>query len=66
MIASRTFVTGEHPVEGKLWAAVDASTRFTVPKVADARFAALLTPYRTLSEARAGLEAAGAVVEGGQ
>jgi hypothetical protein len=45
-----------------LFAAIDSSIRFVKGSPAEHKFAAFLSPYRDQAAARAGLEAAGAVV----
>ena len=50
---------------GTVFAAFDAAARFTEPKIADTRFGALLTPFRSQADALAALAAADAAVIGG-
>jgi hypothetical protein len=53
-------ISGEHPMLGTLYAAVDPEARYVQPKVSELRFAAMLTPYRSAAEAEAALIEAGA------
>jgi hypothetical protein len=46
-----------------LWAAIDPDTRYTEHRVADRRFSAYLTPFRTEEEAVAALVAAGGEID---
>jgi hypothetical protein len=66
LISDRTsIISGKHNALGTLFAAVDPSARYVQPKVAELRFAALLTPFNTVAEAEAALSEAGASVSGG-
>lgn len=53
------FVTATHPDLGMLWAAVDPETHHTEGRVAERRFAAFLSPFKSRSEAEAALIASG-------
>ena len=49
------FVTAYHPARGLLWACVDPSARCSTGQVAERRFPAFLTPFRSREEAEAAL-----------
>jgi len=53
------FVTATHPALGTLWACVEPTAVYPVGKVAERRFAAFLTPFRSRADAEAALAAAG-------
>ena len=63
--ASSTIISGEHDTLGRLFAAVDPAARYVQPKVSELRFAALLTPFKSVAEAEAALVEAGASLPGG-
>jgi hypothetical protein len=58
-------ITGAIGGGGQPFAAVDPAATYCQSKVAEMRFAALLTPFKSQAEALAALAAAGADVEGG-
>lgn len=53
-------ISGEHPIHGTLYAAVDPAARYCSSKVSEMRFAALLTPFKSAAEAKTALIEAGA------
>lgn len=57
--SARNLAVGHHPQRGTLYAVIDASAHHVVGAVADLRFAAFLTPFRSRQEAEAALVAAG-------
>ncbi len=57
-----SFLIGQHPKRGALWAAIDRNARFTKAEIAERLFAAYLAPFSTEDEARAALAAAGAQI----
>lgn len=63
-MGSATFIEAHHPTDGKLIACVDASARFTKPRLASGRLAALLAPFPDEAAARAALREAGALLDG--
>jgi hypothetical protein len=58
-------MTGKLHGDVNLYAAVDPAARYCESKVAEMRFAALLTPFRSEADALVALKAAGAAVLGG-
>lgn len=56
-----SFLIGDHPQRGALWAAVDPGARFLKPEVSNRRFSAYLAPFTNEADARAALIAAGAM-----
>ena len=66
MAKSSSIIAGKHPDAGDMCAAVDPAARYCESKVAEMRFAALLTPFRSEADALAALTAAGATVIGGE
>lgn len=62
---SYKFVTAEHPKRGVLWAAIDAATVQVEGQIAERRFAAFLTPFRSREAAETALVAAGGTVDRG-
>lgn len=56
-------ITGRHPELGLMYAAIDPDVRFVEPAVRASKLGARLAPFRSEDEARAALEAAGAVVD---
>ena len=53
------FVTATHPELGTMWACVEPTAVYPVGQVAERRFAAFLTPFRSRADAVAALRAAG-------
>ncbi len=53
------FLVGHHPQREALRAAFDANARFLKAEIADRRFSAYLSAFRTEDDARASLTAAG-------
>jgi hypothetical protein len=53
-------LAGRHPERGLLYAAADATARYTEPQVRPTRLGAMLAPFPTEEAARAALDAAGA------
>lgn len=58
-VAPPTFLVGQHPTRGRLWAAI-AEAHHTEPAVAETRFGGYVRPFQSEAAARAALEAAGA------
>ena len=54
------YITAEHPERGTLWACVDGSCVYPEGKIAERRFGAFLTPFRSEDAARAALASEGA------
>lgn len=57
--APPTFLIGQHPTRGRLWAAI-AEAHHTEPAVAETRFGGYVRPFQTEDDARTALELAGA------
>ena len=57
---SAAFIVGQHPVRGQLYAAIDPRAHHVEGQIAERKFPAFLTPFRTVEEAEAALIAAGA------
>lgn len=55
-----SYVLGEHPTRGTLFAAVDPDALCKNSELAERRFVAFMTPYKSVEEAEAALIAAGA------
>lgn len=55
-----SYVLGEHPTRGMLYAAVDPAALCQNSQIAERRFVAFMTPYKTVEEAEAALIDAGA------
>lgn len=53
-------IAAEHPLRGRLWAAIDPAAHHVTGSIAERRFAAFLSPYRSVAEAEAALKASGA------
>lgn len=58
-------ITGAHPTLGTLYAAVDPEVTYLQSRVAELRFASLITPFKSIAEAKAALIEAGANVPNG-
>jgi hypothetical protein len=54
-------ITAEHPGRGTLYAVVDTRAHHVDGQVAERRFGAFLSPFRSQQEAQAALVAAGGV-----
>lgn len=57
------FVTAAHPELGTIWASIDPETHYTEGRIAERRFAAFLSPFRSQAAAEAALIAAGGKIE---
>lgn len=57
------FLSGWHPDQGRIYAAIDESARFTSPEVRPSRLGSLLAPYPSVEAAEAALREAGAEVD---
>lgn len=55
-----SYVLGEHPTRGQLVAAVDPDALCLNSQIAERRFVAFMTPYKSVEEAEAALIDAGA------
>lgn len=66
-MAKAQVIEGKRPDGSKLFASIDPAARYVTSRVAEIRFAALLTPFPALAEAQAALLDAGAEpLDGGQ
>lgn len=54
------FIVGQHATRGRLFAAIDPRAHHVEGQLAERKFPAFLTPFRTVEEAEAALIAAGA------
>jgi hypothetical protein len=64
MAKSSNLIMGKSEA-GTVFAAFDAAARFSEARIADTRFGALLSPFKSEADARAALAAADAEVVGG-
>jgi hypothetical protein len=65
MARSANIVAGKVTAGDYLYAAHDSAARYCQSRVAEMRFAALLTPFKSEADAKAALAAAGATEIGG-
>jgi hypothetical protein len=65
MAEPTTLLTGRHPRQGTLYAAIAPNAHHVEPEVGASRLLAHLRPFTSEDAARSALVAAGAVVEGG-
>ena len=54
------FIVGIHPVRGQLYAAIDERAHHVESQIAERKFPAFLTPFRSVEEAERALIEAGA------
>jgi len=60
MQPTSSFLIGQHPQRGALWAAIDPGAHHVGARVAETRFGGYMAPFRSADEARAALADAGA------
>jgi hypothetical protein len=58
-----SFLTAEHPTRGTLWAAFDGAAHHLQGRVAERRFPAFLSPFKSEQDARAALVSEGCSLE---
>jgi hypothetical protein len=58
-MGKRNYITAEHAERGTLYAGVDPAVHHIAGRVAESRFAARLSPFKSEAEARAALVAEG-------